>query len=471
MSVRAKNGADVYGNSTTVTTAQSGGGNNTEGGGDGGTIVDESVAPSISTVAISGTLAVGEALSGSYAFAANTGNPTDASEYQWGLKGKTASVVNSGSGKAISQSGVVPSYTLQSSDAGQVLEMSVRAKNGSSIYGNTATVTTAQSGGGNNTEGGGDGGTIVDETAAPSISNVLIQGKLTVGEKLSGSYKFNPLTGNIVDKSLALWGKKGTTAVSVNTKGTLTQSGALPPYTLQSSDAGQVFEVTVLAKNGSGIIGNKETVDTAQSGNGNNTEGGDNGTIGYIPISGTISVNGKDFTVDSGFPTLAFKNAKFTIKLDNGESANNYDWSSNSGSVAVSNGTITFNSIPSKNEEITIKAVQKSNLGKAFVYSFSINKWFINNGSNTLQLTAAKNYCVNQSAILPAEKELSLGYNKRGIGSLWSEWGNMGNYPGSGFISPDGYWNSDGSVVRLDVGNSLSSSSTDPSYVSCIKDI
>ncbi|MEB7892092.1 hypothetical protein NGK36_23055, partial [Hafnia alvei] len=77
-------------------------------------------------------------------------------------------------------SGVVPSYTLQSSDAGQVLEMSVRAKNGANVYGNSTTVTTAQTGGGNNTEGGGDGGAIVDETAAPSISNVAISGKLAV---------------------------------------------------------------------------------------------------------------------------------------------------------------------------------------------------------------------------------------------------------------------------------------------------
>ncbi|MEB7892098.1 hypothetical protein NGK36_23105, partial [Hafnia alvei] len=76
--------------------------------------------PSISNVAISGKLAVGEALSGSYTFEPNTGNTTDASEYLWGEKDTTASIVDSGSGKTIGQSGVVPSYTLQSSDAGQV---------------------------------------------------------------------------------------------------------------------------------------------------------------------------------------------------------------------------------------------------------------------------------------------------------------------------------------------------------------
>ncbi|WP_193771875.1 hypothetical protein, partial [Obesumbacterium proteus] len=107
---------------------------------------------------------------------------------------------------------IVPSYTLQSSDAGQVLEMSVRAKNAAKVYGNTATVTTAQNGGGNNTEGGGDGGTIVDETAEPSISTVAISGKLSVGEALSGSYTFVPNTGNPTDASEYQWGVKGTTA-------------------------------------------------------------------------------------------------------------------------------------------------------------------------------------------------------------------------------------------------------------------
>ncbi|MEG0401252.1 MAG: inverse autotransporter beta domain-containing protein [Hafnia sp.] len=301
MSVRAKNGANVYGNSTTVTTAQTGGGNNTENGGEGGTIVDETVAPSISTVAISGKLAVGEALSGSYTFVPHTGNPTDASEYQWGLEGTTASVVDNGSGKAISQSGVVPSYTLQSSDAGQVLEMSVRAKNGANVYGNSSTVTTAQTGGGNNTEGGGDGGAIVDEAAAPSISNVVMSGKLSAGEALSGSYTFVPHTGNPTDTSEYQWGVEGTTASVVdNGNGkAIGQSGVVPSYTLQNSDAGQVLEMSVRAKNGANVYGNTATVTTAQSGGGNNTEGGGEGgtivdetaapSISNVVMSGKLS--------------------------------------------------------------------------------------------------------------------------------------------------------------------------------------
>ncbi|KKI41023.1 hypothetical protein XK97_21385, partial [Obesumbacterium proteus] len=294
-----KNGANVYGNSSTVTTAQTGGGNNTEGGGDGGAIVDEAAAPSISNVVMSGKLSAGEALSGSYTFVPHTGNLTDTSEYQWGVEGTTASVVDNGNGKAIGQSGVVPSYTLQNSDAGQVLEMSVRAKNGANVYGNSATVTTAQSGGGNNTEGGGEGGTIVDETAAPSISNVVMSGKLSAGEALSGSYTFVPNTGNTTDASEYQWGLEGTTASVVdNGSGkTIGQSGVVPSYILQSSDAGQVLEMSVRAKNGANVYGNSATITTAQIGGGNNTEnGGEGGTIvdeTVAPSISTVAISGK----------------------------------------------------------------------------------------------------------------------------------------------------------------------------------
>ncbi|NLS52097.1 inverse autotransporter beta domain-containing protein, partial [Hafnia alvei] len=336
VSVRAKNAADVYGNSATVTTAQTGGGNNTEGGGEGGVIVDETVAPTISNVAISGKLAVGEALSGSYTFAANTGNSTDTSEYQWGAKGSTANAVENGNGKAISQSGVVPSYTLQSSDAGQVLEVSVRAKNAADVYGNSATVTTAQTGGGNNTEGGDGNGNITDEQAAPSISNVAISGKLAVGEALSGSYTFDAKTGNPTDTSEYQWGAKGSTASVVeNGNGSaISQSGVVPSYTIDSSDVGQVLEVSVRAKNAADVYGNSATVDTAQTGGGNNTEGGDgNGNITdeqAAPSISNVAISGKLAVGEalSGSYT-------FDAKTGNPTDTSEYQWGAKGSTASV----------------------------------------------------------------------------------------------------------------------------------------
>ncbi|SCM54661.1 Invasin, domain 3 [Hafnia alvei] len=145
LSVQARNGVDTLGNILTVTS---------ENGGEGGTVIDPMAAPSISNVAISGELLVGKQLNGRYTFAANTGNKTDRSEYQWGVEGTTANVVANENGNAIEQSGTIPSYTVQSSDAGQVLEMSVRAKNGASVYGNSATVTSVPGTDGNETDKG-----------------------------------------------------------------------------------------------------------------------------------------------------------------------------------------------------------------------------------------------------------------------------------------------------------------------------
>jgi adhesin/invasin len=301
VSVLAKNGAGVTGNTDTVTTAQSGGGNNTEGG-NNGSIIDEAAAPKISDLNIEGKLAVGQSLSGRYTFDALTGNPKDMSQYLWGHKGTTAEKVASGNGAPVEQSGIIPSYTLVNSDAGQVLEVTLRAQNGAKVSGNTATVTTVPGDSGNTTTGEGEGGTIVDEQAAPSIRNLTISGKLAVGERLTGSYTFDALTGNPKDTSQYLWGHKGTTAekVASGNGASVEQSGIIPGYTLVNSDAGQVLEVTLRAQNGAKVSGNTATVSTAQQGEGNSTEGGnDNGEVINITaepivkdlkISGNISI-------------------------------------------------------------------------------------------------------------------------------------------------------------------------------------
>ncbi|TBL69760.1 adhesion domain-containing protein, partial [Hafnia alvei] len=244
-------------------------------------------APGINGVAISGKLAVGEKLSGRYTFVPNTGNPTDASKYQWGVEGTTANVVDNGNGSAINQSGVVPSYTVKSSDAGQVLEVSVLAKNGAGVIGNTETVTTVPDSTGNNTTGGGNGGTITNETVAPEINNLSISGELTVGSVLAGSYTFDPRTGNPADASLAQWGSKSSTAGTVASQGKLTSNGTLPSYLINKTDAGKVLEVSVLAKNGAGVTGNTLTTDTSMTGN--KLEGGNNGKVIDLAAEPAIS--------------------------------------------------------------------------------------------------------------------------------------------------------------------------------------
>ncbi|MEM8325497.1 inverse autotransporter beta domain-containing protein, partial [Morganella morganii] len=132
-------------------------------------------APSVSQLTISGTLALGEALSGHYQFDGNNMGAADASRYQWGDDGQTAPLNDAA---VITVSGTVPAYTLVSSDAGKVKELSVQARNELDITGNTLTVNTRPGTAGNNT-GGGNGGAIVNETAAPEISDLKITGTLS----------------------------------------------------------------------------------------------------------------------------------------------------------------------------------------------------------------------------------------------------------------------------------------------------
>ncbi|EBX3952526.1 hypothetical protein DRV38_25800, partial [Salmonella enterica subsp. enterica serovar Offa] len=196
------------------------------------------------------------------------------SQVAWGEKGTTEAAAATGT--TVTVSGTLPSYTLKTADAGKVLAVSVQAKNGADVDGNTLTATTEPGAPGNNT-GGGNGGAIVNETAAPEISDLQITGTLSVGEALSGTYVFNPLTGNPEDKSRVAWGGKGTTEAAAATGTVVTTAGMLPSYTITAADTGKVLAVSVQAKNGVGVNGNTLTVTTEPGAPGNNTGGGNNG--------------------------------------------------------------------------------------------------------------------------------------------------------------------------------------------------
>ncbi|NLS53213.1 invasin domain 3-containing protein [Hafnia alvei] len=358
MSVRAKNGASVYGNSATVTSVPGTDGNEIDKGGPGGTVIDPAAEPSISNVKIDGELLVGKQLNGRYTFAANTGDTTDRSEYQWGVEGTTANVVANESGSAIEQSGTIPSYTVQSSDAGQVLEMSVRAKNGASVYGNSATVTSVPGTDGNETDKGGPGGTVIDPMAAPSISNLIIRGTLNSGQTLKGSYIFATNTGNTLDKSEYLWGTVGTTKSQIESnKGkVISKSGTLPDYVIANTDVGKVLEATVRAKNGASVIGNISTVTTAQAGGGNNTDDGYKGQI----------IDKYQFNVVPGNRTL-------------GETLS-YQFSLNAKGPNGTNVTVPYSEIKWKTENSSVATVNSSgvvtgvNAGKTNVVAYGLYK-------------------------------------------------------------------------------------------------
>ncbi|QTL94391.1 Invasin [Aeromonas jandaei] len=113
-----------------------------------------SVQPTVSNLRMKGRLEVGQSLSATYTFNANGGDAVDSSTYMWGNQGSTAA--NVAGGQTVTTSGMVPDYTLTAADVGSVKEVSVQAKNGLAVVGNTVTVDVK--GNASDTNGGTGGG-------------------------------------------------------------------------------------------------------------------------------------------------------------------------------------------------------------------------------------------------------------------------------------------------------------------------
>ncbi|MEY0952210.1 Immunoglobulin-like domain BIg-containing protein, partial [Providencia manganoxydans] len=275
----------VTGNTLTLATdASEADGNDTTGGDEHGGIIDPTGSPQVSDLRLRGELAVGKALDAQYTFAANGGNTQDKSTYAWGDKGSTAANVSAG--QTIETSGTVPSYTLVNADVGKVKEVSVQAKNGQAVEGNTVTLATdASKEDGNDTNGGDNGGgehggQVIDPAAQPKISTLTLKGTLVVGQALSATYDFDANRGDGKDASRYAWGDKGNTAANVSAGQTITTTGEIPSYTLVAADVGKVKEVSALAENGLGVTGNTLTLATDSSkDDGNETNGGNDGKI------------------------------------------------------------------------------------------------------------------------------------------------------------------------------------------------
>lgn len=126
--------------------------------------------PAVTNLKLSGKLEVGGVLKGSYTFSAEKGDTSDRSLYLWGTKGATEKDVAT-EGKAVTSPGLVGDYTLKADDAGKIMELSVLAKNGKDIAGNTVTLATdASSASGNATTGGNGAGAVVSQLALPQLT-------------------------------------------------------------------------------------------------------------------------------------------------------------------------------------------------------------------------------------------------------------------------------------------------------------
>ncbi|OLF57968.1 hypothetical protein BTN33_17335, partial [Aeromonas veronii] len=159
-----------------------------------------------------------------------------------------------------------------------------------------------------------------------------------------------------------------------------------------------------------------------------------------IPIMTGVTVNGEMFAPDAGFPTTGFTGATFTLNVSG--AASDYVWTSSDPSWAPVDdaGKVSFTS-QGNASPVTITATPTMG-GNPLTYTFTIGSWFTNNGEKMGYLSEVSAFCRSVGLTLPTLAEVTLGERQRGVGSLWSEWGALGSYSGSGFFS-DHYWTSE----------------------------
>jgi adhesin/invasin len=170
-------------------------------------------------------------------------------------------------------------------------------------------------------------------------------------------------------------------------------------------------------------------------------------------LTANTQVNPYAFAANSGFPTTGFVGATFTVTgLPAGTTASDYDWTvqaqgggSASWLTVDPAGMVTFNSQPSSAEKaVEVIATPKAG-GQPVGYRFTLGAWFINNGTTQMNWTYAGNWCSAQPGDYSLATRMQMtnvlsGSGTRGTtGALWSEWGNLNQYSGLGFVS-NGYW-------------------------------
>lgn len=183
-------------------------------------------APVVDVTNITGTLQVGQTLTGVYSFNANGGEQTDASTMQW-LNG--------------SHTDTDTQYVLDAGDVGQVLTYEVTAKNGADVVGNTDSMDTASLILAGNIQVSGV--TVVDNGGAPVAENPL------VGTQLNSLVLLEGEVSAAVNRATAPDGRAFTyqwKRTPVGQSSWVNISGAtLPSYIAKEKDQGYLIAVDV----------------------------------------------------------------------------------------------------------------------------------------------------------------------------------------------------------------------------------
>ncbi len=158
-------------------------------------------------------------------------------------------------------------------------------------------------------------------------------------------------------------------------------------------------------------------------------------------MSGTVSVNGANLPTTT-FPSQGFTGAYYQLNNDNfapGKTAADYEFSSSGSWVDVdATGKVTFKNVGSKWERIT--ATPKTG-GPSYIYEIRVKSWWVNAGDAFMIYSLAENFCSSNGYTLPLGDHLNHS-RSRGIGSLYSEWGDMGHYTTEAGFQSNMYWSS-----------------------------
>ena len=204
-------------------------------------------------------------------------------------------------------------------------------------------------------------------------------------------------------------------------------------------------------------------------------------SAGTRPMTGTVSVNGANLPAAS-FPSQGFTEAYYQLNNDNfapGKTAADYTFSSTASWVDVdTSGKVTFKNVGDRNAVI-ITATPRSG-GAIYQTQVRVKGWWVNHGNNLMQLSQAENYCSNQVGngyTLPRADLLSNGHMRREIGSLYGEWGDMGNYMNEADFYSMVYWSSNSAgagqqyIVSLETGTQNTYQTHEFFYGACYKQI
>lgn len=193
-------------------------------------------------------------------------------------------------------------------------------------------------------------------------------------------------------------------------------------------------------------------------------------------MSGTVSVNGTDLPTTT-FPSQGFTGAYYQLNNDNfapGKTAADYEFSSSASWVDVdATGKVTFKNVGSNWERIT--ATPKSG-GPSYVYEIRVKSWWVNAGEAFMIYSLAENFCSSNGYTLPRANNLNHS-SSRGIGSLYSEWGDMGHYTTDAGFQSNMYWSSSPAnsseqyVVSLATGDQSVFEKLGFAYATCYKNL